>query len=414
MTTDIDRAGIPFEAEEYANRQRRAREAAREAGFDALLIADPANLYYLTGYNAWSFYMPQVLYFPVEGEPVFILREMDANGAHRTATGIARERIFGYPERLIHQHDSHPGQWIAQKLRELGYGQDARVGYEGEAHFFTVRTFRYLQEGLPNWRLDECHDLVNWVRLVKSPAEIEYMRAAGRVCDHAISQGVGALYAGRPANEVAAEILHAQAQGPVAYANEAERGLIVDGDYPAIVPMLPTGEGADTPHLTWSNSPMPANEGISFEIAGVHRRYHAPMARTAVIGTPSKELERLAGFTVEGMLAALEVVRPGATAHEVTEAFTREIAKGGYTKNSRLGYSIGIGFPPDWGERTVSLRRDDQTVLQENMTFHLIAGMWMTGYGFEASDSIRVTDSGVERLTSYPRDLITIPNRSLL
>lgn len=417
MTTDHGSSAFPepFGAAEYAARQQRVRNTAREQGFDALLIADPANLYYLTGYNAWSFYMPQVLHLPVEGEPTFILREMDANGAHRTATGIAPQHIFGYPETLIHQHDSHPGQWIAQKLRERGHdrgleGGDARVGYEGEAHFFTVRTFLALQESLPSWDLAECHDLVNWVRLVKSPAEIEYMRAAGRVCDFAIEKGVDALYAGRPANEVAAEIMHAQAFGPSANPQHPA----TDGDYPAIVPMLPTGAGADTPHLTWSKTPLPADEGISFEIAGVHRRYHAPMARTAVIGTPSRELDRLAGVTVEGIHAALDAVKPGATAHDVTTAFANIIEAAGYTKSSRLGYSIGIGFPPDWGERTVSLRRGDHTVLQENMTFHLIAGMWMTGFGFETSDAIRVTDSGVERFTSYPRDLIIVPNESRL
>ncbi|MGO1544934.1 MAG: M24 family metallopeptidase [Gulosibacter sp.] len=410
MTTVNDSTAfpIPFGESEYAARQERVREAARAQGFDALLIADPANLYYLTGYNAWSFYTPQVLHLPVDGEPTFILREMDANGAHRTATGIALENVLGYPERLVHQRDCHPGQWMGEQLRERGFGQAARVGYEGEAHFFAVRTFRSLQESLPEWDLVESHDLVNWVRLVKSPAEIEYMRAAGRVCDFALQAGVDALAAGRPANEVAAAIQYAQAFGPGAAGDKPA----VDGDYPAIVPMLPTGAGADTPHLTWSKTPLPAGEGISFELAGVHRRYHAPIARTAVIGTPTRELEQLAAATVAGIEAALATVRAGATAHDVSAAFTAVISKAGYSKASRLGYSIGIGFPPDWGERTVSLRRDDQTVLQENMTFHLIAGMWMTGFGFEASESIRVTASGVEQLTTAPRDLIVVPNRS--
>jgi Xaa-Pro dipeptidase len=80
-------------------------------------------------------------------------------------------------------------------------------------------------------------------------------------------------------------------------------------------------------------------------------------------------------------------------------------------KKSRLGYSIGIGFPPDWGERTVSIRADDTTVLEENMTFHVIAGMWMTGYGFEASESVRVTPTGAELFTSAPRELIHKPGK---
>jgi Xaa-Pro dipeptidase len=94
----------------------------------------------------------------------------------------------------------------------------------------------------------------------------------------------------------------------------------------------------------------------------------------------------------------------------VSEAFTQVISAAGYEKASRLGYSIGIGYPPDWGERTVSLRRDDPTVLVENMTFHVIAGMWMQGYGFETSEAIRVTADGVETFADVPRNLVLRPS----
>ena len=395
----MDTGGVaPFSAAEFADRQRRVRDRAREQGFDALLIVDPANLYYLTGYNAWSFYTPQVLHLPVEGPLTLVMREMDAHGAHRTAAGVPAGDVLGYPETLVHRPDVHPGEWIAHALADRGHGGPARVGYEGEAHFLTVRTFRALAAAAPSWTLDDCRDLVNWVRLVKSPAEVALMRAAGRVCSAAMRAGVAALAPGRRQNDVAAAILAAQARGVDD----------VDGDYPAIVPMLPTGAGADTPHLTWSAAPLPADEPVSFEIAGVHRRYHAPLARTAVVGRPPPELERLAGVTVEALEAALAVVAPGATTDEVAAAFTHVISAAGYTKTSRLGYSIGIGYPPDWGERTVSLRAGDGTELAENMTFHLLAGMWMTGFGFELSESIRVSATGVEVLTDVPRELIVV------
>lgn len=394
----------PFSLAEFAERQERVRARARDQGFDALLITDPANLYYLTGYNAWSFYTPQALHLPVDGMPTLIMREMDAHGAHRTAVGIDPENILGYPETLVHQRNVHPGTWMAQRLRDRGYGVPARVGYEGEAHFLTIRTFHALAQELNEWVLEDCHDLVNWVRLVKSPSEIELMRAAGRVCSEAMRAGLRAARPGRLQNEVAAEILAAQA-----------RGVGADhGDYPAIVPMLPTGDGADTPHLTWSATPLPTNEPISFEVAGVHRRYHVPIARTAVLGRPSAALERLAAATIEGLDAVLAAIRPGVTVANVAASFTRVIEAAGYSKESRLGYSIGIGFPPDWGERTVSVRSDDQTVLAENMTFHLIAGMWVTGNGFEVSESIRVTGAGVELLTDVPRELIQLGSSTLL
>ena len=368
-----------------------------ERALDGIIVADPANLYYLTGYNAWSFYTPQIMHVPVEGEPHVFMRAMDANGAHRTALQFT-DRVEGYPESFIHKPDCHPGEWMADRLRELGVADGApkRVAVEDDAHFFTVRTFRSLQQRLPEWELVSSDELVNWVRVVKSAAEIDAMRHAGKIVDHAMTVAIEEIRAGRPLNEIVAEVQRAQARGVDGS----------DGDYPAIVPMFPRGEGADTPHLTWTREPIGEREGVSIEIAGAYHRYHAPLARCVSVGAPSQDLDRLAKVTLEGFYSALEALRPGNTAGDVTRAWDRVLREHGFEKKSRLGYSIGIGFPPDWGERTVSLRAEDETVLQENMTFHMIAGMWMTGYGFECSESLRVTEQGAECFTSVPRDLV--------
>ena len=369
----------------------------RERGFDGLVVADPSNMYYLTGYNAWSFYTPQVLYVPLEGEPVLAMREMDALGAHHTALKYTDD-ILGYPESTVHRPDTHPMEWVAEQFRARGFadGGRKRVGFEGDAHFFAVRSYLALRDGLPEWDLVESGELVNWVRLIKSDFEIGEMRKAGLVASEAMLRAAEAIEEGLPLNELAAEVLAAQAHGVEG----------ADGDYPAIVPMFLYGEGSDTPHLTWTSQRIDMNQAMSIELAGVHRRYHAPLARTVSLGTPTRELEHLAGATVEGLNAALEALKPGNTAGDVHAAFDRVIKRYDLEKKSRLGYSIGIGFPPDWGERTVSLRAGDETVLEENMTFHLIAGMWMTGYGFEASESARVAPGGADLFTSAPRKLI--------
>lgn len=371
------------------------RERIAAAGLDGLIVTDPANMYYLTGYNAWSFYMPQLLFVPAAGEPLLAMREMDAQGAHRTAVRCADD-VLAYPETYVHQPDRHPMTWVGEQLRDRGYGKRLRIGYEADAHFFSVRAFLALQHSLPEWQLVDSNELVNWVRVVKSDYEIDLMRAAGRVCTGAMNQAIESLTAGRPLNEVAADVMAAQARG-------AEG---VDGDYPAIVPMFPRGEGADTPHLTWTADPVTAGEAVSIELAGVHKRYHAPLARTVSLGTPSAELDRLAQVTIEGLNTVLDALKPGTTPAEAVARWDAVLKRNGYEKRSRLGYSIGIGFPPDWGEHTVSLRADDHTELQENMTFHVIAGMWMTGYGFEASESVRVTAAGAECFASVPRQLI--------
>ncbi|HEV8012639.1 MAG TPA: Xaa-Pro peptidase family protein, partial [Pontimonas sp.] len=361
-----------------------------------------ANIFYLSGYNAWSFYTPQVLFVPASGEPLLAMREMDALGAHRTAYRFASPAL-GYPETLVHKPDVHPMEWVAQQLRDRGFaeGGTKTVGFEGDAHFFAVRSYLAVKNILPEWDLQDSKELVNRVRLVKSDFEIGQMRKAGRVASAAMAAAIEALEPGRPVNEVAAEVMAAQARGADG----------IDGDYPAIVPMFLQGEGADTPHLTWTDAVVGESEAISIELAGAYQRYHAPLARTVSLGRTGADLERLAAITVEGLEAALAHMKVGNRPSDVTAAWDAVLRRNDLEKKSRLGYSIGIGFPPDWGERTVSIRADDTTVLEENMTFHVIAGMWMTGYGFEASESVRVTPTGAELFTSAPRELIHKPRK---
>jgi len=236
---------------------------------------------------------------------------------------------------------------------------------------------------------------VNWVRLVKSPAEIDAMREAGRIATAVMELALDGVREGRRQCDVVAEIQEAQALG----------AGILGGDYPAIVPMLPTGQSAGTPHLTWSDAPLVTGEATVVELAGVFRRYHAPLARTVMLGRPAPHLASCADAVAEGLAAALDELLPGRTAAESHRAFTGVIARHGLTKESRIGYSIGIGYPPDWGERTVSLREGSETVLEAGMAFHVILGMWMDGWGYETSESVVITEAGAETLTHVPQGL---------
>lgn len=387
-----------FPAEEYGQRLRAVREKMARQGLSALLVTDPANLFYLTGYDAWSFYTPQLLFVPAEGEMLLFLREMDANGAFRTSW-LPPEQIIGYPERYVHRPHIHPFDWVAFALRRRALIAPAAhgcVGLEMDSHFFSPKGYRALVNALPEWMLVDCFELVNWVRAVKSEAEIQYMRVASRVTTAAMAAAIDAVGPGVPQNRVAARIAAAQAQG-------------VDdawGDFPAIVPMLPTGASADTPHLTWSDRVLRRGDAVVVELAGVHRRYHVPLARTVMLGTPSDELLRLEEAVASGLQAVLDVAAAGVPVRELSSAWNWKLAEYGLEKPSRLGYSVGIGYPPDWGEHTISIRSEDETVLEENMTFHLICGMWMTGYGYEVSETIRVTSTGTETFTSFPRQII--------
>ena len=381
------------DAAEYADRLRRVRDKMRERSLAALVVSDPANLFYLTGYDAWSFYTPQCLVLPAATEPHLFARAQDAAGATFTCN-LPAEQIHGYPEELVHRPDVHPFDWIAGAARDLMPAGEL-VGVEGDAHFFSPRGYFALANGLPGNRLVDSAELVNWVRLVKSPSEVGRLRIAGAIAERAMRIACEQLRPGRRQCDLVAEILAAQAIGVPGHG----------GEYPALVPLLPTGDASGTPHLTWSDRPFRIGEATTIELAGVFGRYHAPLARTVMLGDPPQLLIDTAHVVAEAMESTLDAIRPGVTGGVVHEAFDRVIRSHGLRKDSRIGYSIGIGYPPDWGERTVSLRREETTELAAGMAFHIILGMWMDGWGYELSEPIVVTATGVERLTDLPHEL---------
>jgi ectoine hydrolase len=387
----------PFTDAEFAARLGRVQRVMAERSLAALVVADPANIYYLSGYNAWSFYTPQCLVVPATGLPHLFARAMDAQGGHHTAY-LDHDHIHGYPEHLVHRPDVHPLEWIADRAQELGLIEDVsgvEIAAETDAPFFSPRGFLALHSHLRRAALVDSRELVNWVRVIKSPAEQEKMRVAGTIAERVMATAIDAVTPGRRQCDVAADIQHAQAAGTPR----------MGGDYPAVVPMLPTGETAGTPHLTWGDRPFVVGEATTIELAGVHHRYHAPLARTVSLGKPPRRLARCANTLTAGMEAALEALRPGRTGHDVHAAFTRVISRRGLTKESRIGYSIGVGYPPDWGERTVSLRAEEGTEITAGMAFHVILGMWMDGWGYETSEPVLVTERGAERLAPLPGGL---------
>lgn len=385
---------MTIDAAEYAARLGRVRERMRQRDLGALVVCDPANLFYLTGYDAWSFYTPQCLLLPAEGEPHLFARAMDAAGAAFTCN-LPADRIHGYPEELVHRPDVHPFDWIAATARELVPAGEL-VGVEGDAHFFSPRAYLALDRGLPTNRLVDSAELVNWVRLVKSPYEVQQLRTAGAIAERAMRAAYDGLRSGRRQCDLVAEIVAAQASGT------PEHG----GDYPAIWPMLPTGKAAGTPHLTWNDRRFQAGEATTIELAGAFGRYHAPLARTVMLGDPPPRLVTTAKVIAEAMAATLAAIRPGVTGDAVYRVFAGVIGRYGLAKDSRIGYSIGIGYPPDWGERTVSLRRGETTELAAGMAFHVILGIWMDDWGYELSEPIVVARDGVEQLTDLPRELV--------
>lgn len=386
-----------FAPSEFARRVADTKARMRKAGFDLIVCQDPANMCWLTGFDGWSFYVPQCVLVHVDEEtPIWFGRAQDAKSA-RITTDLPDRNIVPFSEPLVQHPVNHPYDELAQLIRERGWGK-ARIGVEMDAHYYTARCHQHLTKGLPEAVFANNADLVNWARLVKSEAEVRLMRDAGRICTHAMNRALEVMKPGVPQQNVIAAIYEAQTIGVPG----------AGGDYAAICPLMPVGEGTSTPHLTWTDKPLPNDVLTMIEIAGARRRYHAPLTRTIYLGKPPQQMLDVAKVVVEGVDAGLAMAKPGNTAEQVEAAWQAVLRRNGLRKDSRVGYSIGLSYPPDWGERTVSLRPGDMTELQTGMCFHIQSGLWLKDFGVAISESFVVGKGGGERLCDVARELIVI------
>jgi ectoine utilization protein EutD len=384
----------PFPRDEYLQRIGEAKQRMEAQGFDVLLITDPANMNYLTGYDGWSFYTPQVVVVALKEElPIWIGRGMDANGA-RATTFLPDSHIVPYPDHYVQAADKHPMNYVAGELRRMGLAKGT-IALEMDSYYFSPMAYETLRHDLPDISWRDSGLLVNWVRAVKSPRELAYMNQAARIVEKVMETGIESIRPGVRQCDAVAQIYHAQISGTEEFG----------GDYPSIVPMLPTGIETSTPHITWRDAPYKLGEATILELAGCRLRYHCPMARTLFLGKPTQKVKDTADIVVEGLNRALETARPGLTCEDVEAAWREAISRHGIIKESRIGYSTGLNYPPDWGEHTMSLRPGDQTELQTNMTFHMICGIWEADWGIEISECFRITETGAEPFCDFPRRL---------
>lgn len=153
----------------------------------------------------------------------------------------------------------------------------------------------------------------------------------------------------------------------------------------------------------WTDAPFEKDQTVALELGGTRKRYNAGLARTVQLGKGPKKLFDTASAVGEGLEAVLETVTPGVTTGEVHRAWQAVLDQHGLVKESRIGYGISVGYSPDWGEHTISLRADEATIPESSMTLYVMLGMWIDGWGMELSETAVVTDSGVECLTNFDR-----------
>ena len=385
---------MSFTDQEYKIRLNNVKKSMQDKGIDLLISHDTANMYYLTGYDAWSFYYAQCVLVHVDlDQPLCFVRAQDAGGAY-IKTYLKKENIIVYDENYIHTWPKHPYDYLVEVIKEKKWDK-LSIGLEMDTHYFTAFCYEKIKHGLPNANIKDSNRLVNWVRLVKSDTEIKYMKSAALITEKAMHTAMTVIDRGVRQCDAVGEI-----QKTLFYGTEN-----IGGEYASITTLLPTGVGTSASHLTATQDQFKNGESTIIEISGCVKRYHAPLARTVQLGKPEQKKVDAMKATIEALNAGIDVAKPGNLADHVAQEFWKVLDKYKIKKKSRTGYSIGIGYPPDWGEHTLNIYKGDMTELKPNVTFHMIAVMQFGNWGVEASESIRVTEKGNELLNNFPKEL---------
>lgn len=379
---------LHFEPSEYRQRLTAAIAAMQKANLDGLLMFQQESMYYLTGYDTFGFCFFQCLYLGVDGKLALLTRSADLRQAQHTSN-IEDIRIW------TDQAGAQPATQLRDMLESLG-ARGKRLGIETNSYGLTHFNGKAVDAALDGFcTLVEATNLVDRLRLIKSRAELEYVRKAGKLGDEALETAIKKAGAGADEGVILA------AQQATIFA----RG----GDYPANEFIIGSGRDALLCRYKSGRRKLSKNDQLTLEFAGVYRHYHAAFMRTIIIGSP-KQLHVKMDQACQAALREVEVaLRPGKTAGDVFTAHARMMDKHGM-KDHRLnacGYSLGAKFTPSWMDYPMFYEGNDE-VIKEGMVFfaHMILMNSDAGAAYCLGRTYIIGPKKPRAVSMYPLDMI--------
>jgi ectoine hydrolase len=385
----------PFSRDEYAHRLHRVLALMQRESVDLLVLTDPCNIVWISGYDAWSFYVPQALVIsPQLHEPLWIGREMDAAALPHTSW-LAPDSVAAYTDELVQVEGRHAADFIAQSVLDRGLRHGV-IGYESDSYYLTPRYRDRLANAFTGAAWRDVGLAVARLRCIKSEAELAVMAQAAAIAEHAMHVALEHMRVGARECDVAGEIARAQIGGTPEYG-----GFITSSP-----PYLLSGTRGSAPHLSWGQGRLEPDTTTYIELLGCRYRYQVTLARSVHFGTPPSRVRAAADASLAAIAAGIETARPGATCADVANAMLKTIRGAGIDKQTRSGYAAGLAYPPTSGERTMSLHPGDHSVLEAGMTFHLHPNLVFEDWGLYITESVVVTPGGGRPFTTVPRELV--------
>lgn len=379
---------LHFKRTEYAERVKRATDSLADRGLDGILLFQQESMYYLTGYDTFGFCFFQCLYLRADGRMALLTRAPDLRQALHTST---LEDIRIWTDRA----GANPAADLRDMLDSLG-ARGKKLGIETRSYGLTHFNGRLVDDALNGFcTLSEATDLVDGLRVVKSKAELAFIRKAGALGDEALKAAIRKTRAGADEGDILA------AQQAAIFAG--------GGDYPANEFIIGSGRDALLCRYKAGRRKLSARDQLTLEFAGVYRHYHAAFMRTLIIGKPSRHHIAMEAACRAALPAVEEVLVPGRTAGDVFDAHARVMDEHGM-KPHRLnacGYSMGAKFTPSWMDVPM-FYHGNPTVLAPGMAYfvHMILANSDAGAAYTLGRSYIIGSKRPEPVSKLPLDMI--------
>jgi Xaa-Pro dipeptidase len=355
----------------------RATGAMRDAKLDALIAVSPENFAYVTGFLSptqplmrWRHAIALVT---AEGETSLVVVDMEANTIRSKApagTDIAVWREFKFEAMKV----------LADLLRKRGLA-DARIGIELD--YLPAGDFAELRELLPGVEFEGAQNLLARLRQIKTPGEIEVLRRLSRIADKAITDAYHSVHAGSSEMELAASLT---------------RGVYEQGAEYFKLMIVATGERSVFPNVGPTTRILKHGDVCRVEIFPMLAGYHAGVCRTAAVGAPPPEAERIWANLTACKHLLLDAIKPGASSRAIYELYLGKLSELGLPPIAFIGHGIGLHLHED-----PYLGPTEDQLLEAGMVLGIEPLVYETGFGFgmQNKDMVLVTDSGCELLSDY-------------
>lgn len=376
LAETLAQSELPFPAAEYQARLDKVRLAMTAHGLEALLLTDPADINYLTGYHTFEVSVHACLVC-TQARLVLQVASIETGAAVVTARV---DEIIGYRWENLDE--------IITPLADL-LSPCEQIGIDGWSSGLRFGVIDALMQTIGHERFREAGAVIDAIRLIKSPAELEMLQESSRITALGLEAAIQSIRPGMTDNDIAAV---------------GAKALLENGsEFMSLQPIVTSGQRIGVIHVNHKRRVIQPNEPVFLEFGAAYQRYTAPMMRTAVTGAPSPALCATRDLCRSLFEALCNAMRPGNTFDAAAQAADALLTpqRDQYFFSGVFGYAVGAQFPPSWVEGTGFIAKGQIRTFETNMVFHLplclrVPGQWGVGI----SDTVVVTENGAKPLTN--------------